>query len=58
MPVHTVADANPLQPAGIKYQETHKRCPPNVVAIEYRLSEKCGKTSSIELPAILVGRVC
>ncbi|KAM0716596.1 hypothetical protein Q7P37_008041 [Cladosporium fusiforme] len=24
----------------IKYQETHKRCPPNVVAIEYRLNEK------------------
>ena len=28
---------------GVKYQETHKRCPPNVVAIEYRLDEKCGK---------------
>lgn len=27
---------------GIKYQESHKRCPPNVVAIEYRLNEKCG----------------
>ncbi|EME84067.1 uncharacterized protein MYCFIDRAFT_152346 [Pseudocercospora fijiensis CIRAD86] len=26
----------------IKYQETHKRCPANVVAIEYRLDEKCG----------------
>jgi len=37
------ADADPLLFAGIKYQETHKRCPPNVVAIEYRLSEKCGK---------------
>ncbi|KAF2165311.1 hypothetical protein M409DRAFT_24161 [Zasmidium cellare ATCC 36951] len=26
----------------LKYQETHKRCPANVVAIEYRLDEKCG----------------
>ncbi|TID15221.1 hypothetical protein E6O75_ATG08474 [Venturia nashicola] len=26
----------------IKYQETHKRCPANVTAIEYRLDEKCG----------------
>ncbi|KAH9816359.1 hypothetical protein Tdes44962_MAKER05626 [Teratosphaeria destructans] len=26
----------------IRYQETHKRCPANVVAIEYRLGEKCG----------------
>ncbi|EON66801.1 hypothetical protein W97_06203 [Coniosporium apollinis CBS 100218] len=25
----------------VKYQETHKRCPANVVAIEYRLDEKC-----------------
>ncbi|KAF2203963.1 hypothetical protein GQ43DRAFT_365626 [Delitschia confertaspora ATCC 74209] len=25
-----------------KYQETHKRCLPNVVAIEYRLDENCG----------------
>ncbi|KAH7383312.1 hypothetical protein BKA66DRAFT_93621 [Pyrenochaeta sp. MPI-SDFR-AT-0127] len=24
-----------------KYQETHKRCPANVVAIEYRLDENC-----------------
>jgi len=44
--MHDVADADPLLFAGIKYQETHKRCPPNVVAIEYRLSEKCGKASS------------
>jgi hypothetical protein len=43
--MHAIADADPLQSAGIKYQETHKRCPPNVVAIEYRLSEKCGKSS-------------
>jgi hypothetical protein len=41
--MHDVADADPIKSAGIKYQETHKRCPPNVVAIEYRLSEKCGK---------------
>ncbi|KAF2228806.1 hypothetical protein EV356DRAFT_457005 [Viridothelium virens] len=27
----------------IKYQMTHKRCPANVVAIEYRLNEKCGR---------------
>lgn len=27
---------------GVKYQETHKRCAPNIVAIEYRLNEKCG----------------
>ena len=27
---------------GLKYQDTHKRCPPNIVAIEYRLHEKCG----------------
>ncbi|KAF1813954.1 hypothetical protein P152DRAFT_299083 [Eremomyces bilateralis CBS 781.70] len=26
----------------VKYQETHRRCPANVVAIEYRLNEKCG----------------
>ncbi|EME45236.1 hypothetical protein DOTSEDRAFT_61794 [Dothistroma septosporum NZE10] len=26
----------------IKYQETHRRCPANVVAVEYRLDEKCG----------------
>lgn len=25
-----------------KYQETQKRCPANVIAIEYRLDEKCG----------------
>ncbi|KAF2628694.1 hypothetical protein BU25DRAFT_338994 [Macroventuria anomochaeta] len=25
-----------------KYQETHKRCPANVIAIEYRLDEDCG----------------
>lgn len=31
--------------AGFKYQETHKRCPANVVAIEYRLDEKCGKAT-------------
>ncbi|KAF2866915.1 hypothetical protein BDV95DRAFT_504002 [Massariosphaeria phaeospora] len=28
-----------------KYQETHKRCPANVVAIEYRLDENCGSLS-------------
>ncbi|KAK4623750.1 hypothetical protein CLAFUW4_05341 [Fulvia fulva] len=28
---------------GIKYQESHRRCPANVVAVEYRLDEKCGK---------------
>ncbi|KAF2709202.1 hypothetical protein K504DRAFT_406116 [Pleomassaria siparia CBS 279.74] len=27
-----------------KYQETHKRCPANVVAIEYRLDENCGSS--------------
>ncbi|SMR48256.1 unnamed protein product [Zymoseptoria tritici ST99CH_1A5] len=26
----------------IKYQESHKRCPANVVAVEYRLDERCG----------------
>ncbi|OCL00409.1 uncharacterized protein K441DRAFT_535501 [Cenococcum geophilum 1.58] len=26
-----------------KYQETQKRCPANVVAIEYRLDENCGE---------------
>ncbi|KAK7518669.1 uncharacterized protein IWZ02DRAFT_376382 [Phyllosticta citriasiana] len=26
-----------------KYQETHRRCPANVVAVEYRLNELCGK---------------
>lgn len=26
----------------VKYQETHKRCPANVVAVEYRLDERCG----------------
>ena len=29
---------------GIKYQETHKRCPPHVVAIEYRIHERCGES--------------
>ncbi|XPS69396.1 hypothetical protein M3J09_001668 [Ascochyta lentis] len=29
-----------------KYQETHKRCPANVVAIEYRLDEDCGDCKS------------
>ncbi|OAL42561.1 hypothetical protein IQ07DRAFT_525870 [Pyrenochaeta sp. DS3sAY3a] len=24
-----------------RYQETHKRCPPNVVAWEFRLDEDC-----------------
>ncbi|KAL2350130.1 hypothetical protein BJ546DRAFT_860929 [Cryomyces antarcticus] len=27
----------------VKYPETHKRCPANVVAIEYRFYEKCGE---------------
>jgi len=31
-----------LLPTGIEYQKTHKRCPPNVVAVEYRLYDKCG----------------
>jgi hypothetical protein len=30
---------------GMKYQETQMRCPPKVVAIEERPSEKCGKIS-------------
>ncbi|KAF1977353.1 hypothetical protein BU23DRAFT_452374 [Bimuria novae-zelandiae CBS 107.79] len=25
-----------------KYQETQKRCQPNVVAVEYRIDEYCG----------------
>ncbi|KAH8790876.1 hypothetical protein F5882DRAFT_324239 [Hyaloscypha sp. PMI_1271] len=25
-----------------KYETTHKRCPPSVVAIEFRLDERCG----------------
>ncbi|KAK7183642.1 uncharacterized protein CC84DRAFT_1078660 [Paraphaeosphaeria sporulosa] len=25
-----------------KYQETQRRCQPNVVAVEYRLDENCG----------------
>ncbi|KAF2400953.1 hypothetical protein EJ06DRAFT_476391 [Trichodelitschia bisporula] len=25
-----------------RYQETHRRCPANVIAIEHRLDEKCG----------------
>ncbi|EGP88666.1 uncharacterized protein MYCGRDRAFT_39210 [Zymoseptoria tritici IPO323] len=29
----------------IKYQESHKRCPANVVAVEYRLDERCGKAA-------------
>lgn len=33
---------------GIKYQETHKRCPANVVAVEYRLDEKCGMLPASE----------
>ncbi|KAF1343668.1 hypothetical protein BDV97DRAFT_305684 [Delphinella strobiligena] len=33
----------------VKYQESHKRCPPNVVAIEYRLEEPCGR------PIIILG---
>lgn len=28
---------------GTRYQETHRRCPPNIVAVEYRLGEKCGR---------------
>ncbi|KAH8797824.1 hypothetical protein F5884DRAFT_147560 [Xylogone sp. PMI_703] len=24
------------------YETTHKRCPPNVVAVEFRLDERCG----------------
>ena len=52
--VANITSADPSQLAGIKYQETHKRCPPNVVAIEYRLSEKCGKLPSPELAAPLV----
>lgn len=31
---------------GTRYQETHKRCPANVVEVEYRLSERCGKIAS------------
>ncbi|EMC98501.1 hypothetical protein BAUCODRAFT_67388 [Baudoinia panamericana UAMH 10762] len=27
----------------VRYQETHVRCAPNIVAIEYRLHEYCGK---------------
>ncbi|KAF2799300.1 hypothetical protein K505DRAFT_231410 [Melanomma pulvis-pyrius CBS 109.77] len=34
-----------------KYQETHKRCPANVVAIEYRLDENCGSSCPRELPS-------
>ncbi|KAF2089420.1 hypothetical protein K490DRAFT_37101 [Saccharata proteae CBS 121410] len=30
-----------------KYQETHKRCPPNIVAVEYRLDEVCGELSKV-----------
>ncbi|KAG9666518.1 hypothetical protein KCV03_g10405, partial [Aureobasidium melanogenum] len=26
----------------VRYQESHKRCPPNVVAVEYRFEEPCG----------------
>ncbi|KUJ07390.1 uncharacterized protein LY89DRAFT_660688 [Mollisia scopiformis] len=31
------------------YEETHKRCPPSVVAIEFRLDQRCG---DIRPPAI------
>ncbi|KAF2179140.1 hypothetical protein K469DRAFT_513870, partial [Zopfia rhizophila CBS 207.26] len=27
-----------------KYAETHKRCPANVIALEYRLDENCGSS--------------
>ncbi|KAH0257595.1 hypothetical protein KCU91_g16282, partial [Aureobasidium melanogenum] len=26
----------------VRYQESHKLCPPNVVAVEYRFEEPCG----------------
>lgn len=29
---------------GMLYQETHKRCPPNIVAVEHRLEERCGES--------------
>lgn len=32
-----------LRNSGVKYQETQRRCPANVVAVECRPSEKCGK---------------
>ncbi|KAH8722561.1 hypothetical protein GQ44DRAFT_622284 [Phaeosphaeriaceae sp. PMI808] len=31
-----------------KYQETQKRCPANVVAIEYRLDENCSNCKQRE----------
>ncbi|KAK8195587.1 hypothetical protein HDK77DRAFT_480081 [Phyllosticta capitalensis] len=39
-----------------KYQETHRRCPANVVAVEYRLNELCGDCRSKSHPNGAVGR--
>ncbi|KAF2213859.1 hypothetical protein CERZMDRAFT_95889 [Cercospora zeae-maydis SCOH1-5] len=39
-----------------KYQDTHKRCPANVVAAEYRLYEKCGDCRESPVPLYTMKR--
>ena len=39
----------------IRYQQTHERCPPNVVRIETKYGEKCGKLGC--LPRFENGRL-